>query len=119
MSASGALAGTRHPFPGGAPLCRVLPAALRSPSAPTGTSPGPPAPLQPWSGASSVCPTGDPSVVSVTICLLSDNNRGISMFVGFGVCVCLSLCSDLLLGSRHPDAEVVETPSFLVLVLGG
>ena len=40
MSASGAFAGTRRPFPGGAPLCRVLPAALRSPSAPAGTSLG-------------------------------------------------------------------------------
>ena len=57
--------------------------------------------------------------MSVTIQLLSDNDRGNPTFVGFGVCVCLSLCSDLLLGSRHPDAEVVETPSFLVLVLGG
>ena len=89
MSASGAFAGTRRPFPGGAPLCRVLPAALRSPSAPTGTSPGPPAPLQPWSGASSVCPTRDPSVVSVTVRLLSDNDRGIPCLLGLGcVCVC-------------------------------
>ena len=116
MSASGTFAGTRRPFPGGATLC-----ASRCPVLLIGTRrhiPRPPAPLQPWSVASSVCPTGDPSVVSVTICLLSDNNRGISMFVGFGVCVCLSPCSDLILGLRHPDAEMIETPSFLVLALG-
>ena len=66
-----------------------------------------------------MCPTGDPSVVSVTVRLLSDNNRGIPTFVGFGVCVCLSPCRDLILGPCRPDAETVETPSFLVLALGG
>lgn len=112
MSASGAFAGTRRPFPGGAPLCKVLPAAPRSPSAPAGTSPG----LQ------HLCSRGlerPPCVVSVTIWLLSDNNQGIPTFVGFGVCVCLSRCCDLILGPRHPDAEMVETPSFLVLAPGG
>ena len=66
-----------------------------------------------------MCPTGDPSVVSVTVWLLSDNNWGIPTLVGLGVCVCVSLCRDLILGPRRPDAEMVETPSFLVLVLGG
>ena len=66
-----------------------------------------------------MCPTGDPSVVSVTFRLLFDNIRGVPMFVGLGVCVCLSPCHDLILGLRHPDAEMVETPSFPVLALGG
>ena len=57
--------------------------------------------------------------MSVTVWLLSDNNRGILTFVGLGVCVCLSPCHDLILRLRRPDAEMVETPSFPVLALGG
>ena len=68
-------------------------------------------------------PIGDHSVVYVTIQLLLDNIGGILTFVGFGVCVCLShvaiTCSYLILWLGHPNAEMVGTTSFLVLVLGG
>ena len=59
----------------------------------------------------------------VTIWLLLDKIGGIPTSVGFGGCVCLShvaiMCSYLILWLGHPNAEMVGTTSFLVLVLGG
>ena len=83
----------------------------------------PPAPLLSWFIASFMYPIGDHSVVYVTIRLLLDNIGGIPTFVGFGVCVCLShvaiTCSYWILWLGHPNAQMVGTTSFLVLVLGG
>ena len=83
----------------------------------------PPAPLQSWFIASSRYPIGDHSVVYVTIQLLFDNIGGILTFVGFGVFVCLSheaiTCSYRIIWLGHPNAEMVGTTSFLVLMLGG
>ena len=59
----------------------------------------------------------------VTIWLLFDNIGGIPTFAGFGVCVSLShaaiTCSYWILWLGHPNAQMVGTTSFLVLVLGG
>ena len=59
----------------------------------------------------------------VTIQLLFDNTGGILTFVGFGVFVCLSheaiTCSYQIFQLGHPNAEMVGTTSFLVLMLGG
>ena len=67
-------------------------------------------------------PTGDNSVVYVTIWLLLDNIGGIPTFVGFVVCVSLShaaiICRYWILWLGHPNAEMVGTTSFLVLALG-
>ena len=83
----------------------------------------PPAPLQSWFIASSRYPIGDHGVVYVTIQLLFDNIGGILTFVGCGVCVCLSheaiTCSYRILWLGNPNAEMVGTTSFLVLMLGG
>ena len=79
--------------------------------------------LQSWFFASSMYPNGDHSIVYVTIRLLFDNIGGILTFVGFGVFVCLSheaiTCSYRILWLGHPNAEMVGTTSFLVLMLGG
>ena len=81
-----------------------------------------PAPLQSWFIASSRYPLGDHGVLYVTIHLLFDNIGGILTFVGCGVCVCLShvaiTCSYRILWLGHPNAKMVGTTSFLVLVLG-
>ena len=83
----------------------------------------PPAPLQSWFIVSSRYPIGDHRVVYVTIQLLFDNIGGILTFVGFGVFVCLSheaiTCSYQNLWLGNPNAEMVGTTSFLVLMLGG
>ena len=67
-------------------------------------------------------PFGDHSVVYGIIWLLFDIG-GILIFVGFGVCVCLShatiTCSSRILRLGHPNAKMVGTTSFLVLELGG
>ena len=81
------------------------------------------APLQSWFIASFMYPIGDHSVVYVTIHLLFDNIGGILTFVCCGVCVCLSheaiMCSYQILCPGSPNAEMVGTTSFLVLMLGG
>ena len=68
-------------------------------------------------------PTGDNSVVYVTIRLLLDNTGWIPTFVGCVVCVCLShvaiTCSYWILWLGHSNAQMVGTTSFLVLALGG
>ena len=59
----------------------------------------------------------------VTIQLLFDSIGGILTFVGCGVCVCLSheaiTCSYQNLWLGNPNAEMVGTTSFVVLMLGG
>ena len=68
-------------------------------------------------------PFGDHSIVYGIIRLLFDNIGGILTFVGCGVCVCLSheaiTCSYQIFQLGHPNAEMVGTTSFLVLMLGG
>ena len=55
--------------------------------------------------------------------LLFDNIGGILTFVGCGVCVFLSheaiTCSYQIFRLDHPNAKMVGTTSFLVLLLGG
>ena len=66
-------------------------------------------------------PIGDHGLVYVTIWLLFDIG-GILIFVGFGVCVCLShaaiTCSYWILWLGHPNTEMVGRTSFLELTLG-
>ena len=107
----------------GPPLRRILPAPLCSLLETSKHISVSLAPLQSWFIASSMYPTGDNSVVYVTIWLLLDNIGGDSDFCWFwGVCVCLShvaiMCRYLILWLGHPNAEMVGTTSFLVLALG-
>ena len=101
----------------------MLPAPLRSLLEPSRHISVPLTPLKSWFITSSMYPFGVHSVVYGIIWLLFDNIGGILIFVGFGVCVCLShadiTCSYLILWLGRPNAEMVGTTSFLVLALGG